>query len=321
MKGNPWFRIGHLKILDHLILGLAALGLEKEDPHHVSGRVEISPASSWTHLKEELTEGRTNGAFLPAPMAMDLFNKGLDIRLLMFVHRAGSLIVKHTHQDIKTISDFKGRTLLVPSRLSIQTMLLDRMLSAAGLSLGPMKKTNQKLRQGDVGFEAVPPAIMSDMLEQDSDGDIAGYAVAEPFARLSLITGSAQLLCTTASLWKNHPCCVFVLKQSVLNADMDAAAKLISLFIDTAEKITPDLNGTLMASAQAFLGQPPDMIRECLAHSGICFDPQLLMPDREALETIQSYMADTMGVLNEKADLSALIDPSIISTALSGNDL
>ncbi|MFH2091861.1 MAG: ABC transporter substrate-binding protein [Pseudomonadota bacterium] len=314
MKNNPCIRIGHLKIIDHLILGISDLCLKDAAVKHSAINLETHAMRSWDQVADSLISKQIDGAFIPAPIAMNLFAQGLDIRILMFVHRSGSLIVKSTRSQIKTIADFKNKTILVPSELSIQNMLLHRLLASAGLALGTHGHGNV-----DVFREVVPPWIMTEMLAHDQDNDIGGYAVAEPYASHGIRQGVAKKLCTSASLWKNHPCCVFVLKQSFIQDNPRLVQELISLFVQTGHQIENNNNDQIMNMAETFLESDQAMIRNMLMQTDICFNPDLLIPDMDALDIIQNYMADTMKVLNTKIDISRLVDPSFISNPIPGN--
>jgi len=130
-------RIGHLKIIDHLILGCSVSRLQSNgDPLHHS-TLESIPMNSWEQICEGLRQGDLHGAFITAPLAMDLFAAGLDISFLMFVHRSGSLMVKNRKARIKSLADLKKKTILIPHGLSVQHLLLHQLLTAAGLNLAP----------------------------------------------------------------------------------------------------------------------------------------------------------------------------------------
>ncbi len=107
MDNAPCIRIGHLKIVGHLILGITSLCIKNDTERLSAGTLETFAMNSWEQLTDSLVSGETNGAFMPAPLAMDLFSKGVDIKILMFTHRSGSLIVKKAGSDIRKISDFK----------------------------------------------------------------------------------------------------------------------------------------------------------------------------------------------------------------------
>ncbi|MBU2451828.1 MAG: ABC transporter substrate-binding protein, partial [Proteobacteria bacterium] len=218
MKDNPCIRIGHLKIVDHLILGIADLHLKNNETNLIHSTLEPVAMNGWDQVCDGLTQGDIHGAFITVPLAMDLFSSGLDIKLLMFTHRSGSIIVKHKAPGINRLADFKDKTVLIPSELCIQNMLLHRLLSSAQLTFNAHDDIS-----ADVVREVANPFLMTEMLMNDQDNDIAGFAVEEPFGSQAILTGVAAKVCTSESLWKNHPCCAFVLKTSFLEHHRKAA--------------------------------------------------------------------------------------------------
>lgn len=310
MEDNS-IRIGHLKIIDHLILGVCDLSLKKNKTRLFSTRLKTQAMRSWDQVTDSLVSGEIHGAFLPAPIAMTLFGQGLDIQILMFAHRSGSMLVKTPGPSADTLDGFKGKTILVPSALSVQTMLLHRFFSSAGISFGAHDNDG-----ADVVFEAVPPDLMIRMLAHDQDGDIAGFAVSEPFAGIGIQKGLVQRLCTSASLWKDHPCCVFAVHRDYIENNLEAVKELLSLFARTGRQIEDGLDDSILTLAREFLEQDTELIRQAVSRTGIRFAPDLLVPDIRALEIIQNYMADTMKVLKRKIDISLLANPSLFSNLL-----
>jgi len=311
MVDHPCIRIGHLKTFDHLILGIADLHLKKQFRTLTRSTFEPVAMNAWDQVCESLLNKEIDGAFIPAPLAMDLFASGLDIRLLMFTHRSGSVILKSKISGVKNISECNGKTVLVPSELSIQNMFLHKLLSSAELSFGTYDNLTV-----DVAREVVPPYLMAEMAADDDDHDIAGFAVEEPFGSEAEKKGAATKVCTTGSLWKNHPGCVFVLKTPFLENYPEAVKEIISLFVQTAQFIEENKNDELLSMAHLFLGQDKDIVRHILFETDLTFGKTLLVPDFEALNIIQAYMSGPMGVMNSKIDLNRLIDRSFIIATL-----
>lgn len=303
MEGKPCFRIGHMKIIDHLILGVADHYLKNNLSSLSSSHLETASMNTWNQVRGALSAGEINAAFLPVPIAMDLFSKDLDIKILMFVHRSGSMILKSNMAGIKSLSDFQGKTVLVPSELSIQNMLIHRLLSSAGLILG---RHDNSLSH--VYMEEAPPYLMSEMISLDKDRDIAGFSVAQPFASISVEKGLSKNLCPTSSLWKDHPCCVFVLKNSIIQDHPESVQELIALFLKIAQDIENREDDTTLEIASSFIQEKPELIRKMLFQTQISFAPDLLVPDIKILGMIQNYMTDTMNILKNKIDLSDIID-------------
>ena len=318
MKHNPCFNIGHLKIIDHLILAVAEHEKNEADIKFSNLDFKTFAMNSWDQVIDALYDNSINAAFIPAPIAMNLFASGFEIRLLMFTHRSGSAIVKNINTDTNQISDFKNKTILVPSELSIQNMLVHRFFSSANLKFGKHNDAD-----ADVKRETVSPFLMNEMLAQDSDDDIAGFAVAEPFAIKAVLDHIAVNVCTTHSLWKNHPCCVFVVKTSLIKNNYKSVQKIISLFVQTAKKIEKYKHNDkyndqeIFNLFQVFLDQKYKVVKTVLSQTDISFTPSLLIPDPDVLNLIQNYMANTMGVIKNKADIKKFIDSSFIKHHLA----
>lgn len=307
MREKPSIRIGHLKIVDHLILGLAGLGLETGKFHLDHSSLDLLSMNSWEQIREALISKEIDAAFITVPLAVDLFASGLDIRLLMFTHRSGSTIVKKAGATIKTIADFKEKTVLVPSELSIQNMLLHRLLSTVSLRLGPHNDKN-----ANVFYEVTPPFLMSEMLANDTDNDIAGFVMEEPYGSQAVLNGVAKKICASRDLWNNHPCCSFVVHASVLENNRAAIAEIIDLFLQIAKELEHPDNDGILSDAQRFLCQKKQVIQDILLDQSVRFDPALLIPDIKALNTIADYMKNSMNFLRYKVDMEKFVDDTFI---------
>jgi ABC-type nitrate/sulfonate/bicarbonate transport system substrate-binding protein len=122
-------------------------------------------------------------------------------------------------------------------------------------------------------------------------------------------------------LWKNHPGSVFVLKRSFIQKYPEAVQEMISLFVRTAGWIEENKNEALLSLARLFLGQDREMIRHILYKTDLTYDIPLLVPDPEALNIIQEYMAGAMGVMTVGIDVHRLIDSSFILETVSENHI
>ncbi len=320
MKDSLSIRIGHLKIIDHLILGIADLQLKSNEITLTHSNIEAFPMNSWNQVCDGLINKDIDGAFITVPMAMNLFAEGLDIKILMFAHRSGSVIVKNKAANIQNISDFKGRTVLIPSELSIQNMLLDKLFSSAGLKFGAHDD-----EEADVKREIANPFLMAEMLMNDEDGDIAGFGVEEPFGSCAIDKKIAAKICASDSLWKDHPCCVFVLSSSFIDKYPESVDEIVSTFAKTGQTIEQAIVQTIaqtgeelnkgekiISMAQQFLDQKKQIIQDILLKTDIHFNPSLLIPDIEILDIIQNYMTDSMHVLKSKIDINLFVDSSYI---------
>ncbi|MEE4362611.1 MAG: ABC transporter substrate-binding protein [Desulfotignum sp.] len=312
----PDICIGHLKIVDHLVLGMAAADHPGVDEHRPWRLVPV-PMNTWDEICDKLGNETIQGAFIPTPLALELFASGMDIRFLMFVHRSGSLLVKNRKAGIHSLADFNGKPVLVPSWFSIQAMLLHKLLGASGLVLGPHDQPGS-----DVFLETAPPYLMPKILlaENDMDEDdpaTGGFMAPEPFGSLAVTRGQADIVCTSDSLWKNHPCCGFVVTRHFLKTYPRIPKALVSLFFAAARHLEKKTILDQAALGAGFLAQDPVLVQAALARSRIGFTPERLVPDTDAIDRIQTYMVDAMGIMPKKIDQDIFVDKSWAENALS----
>ncbi|MBA3010737.1 MAG: ABC transporter substrate-binding protein [Proteobacteria bacterium] len=315
MGKTQTIRIGHLKIIDHLIMGDAVFRLGSDDASLQRAALENIPMNSWEQMVDSLRRGDISGAFITTPLAMDLFAAGLDIRLLMFVHRSGSVMVKNKKAGIKNLGDLKGKTVLIPHELSVQHLLLHKLLGAADLRLSP---PNAPCTTPDeIRIETASPFLVPQMLKTDEEMDIGACMVPEPYGSQAIAEGGADMFCTSDSLWKDHPCCGFVMQAGFCQSHGTAIQELVRLFLQSAQRLDSQTEDKILDCAQNFLGQKRDIARQALCNSGIDFNPQKLLPDKKKLDIIQTYMNKTMGIMPRTIDLDAFVNDAYAIKAVT----
>ncbi|MEH0018936.1 MAG: ABC transporter substrate-binding protein [Desulfobacter sp.] len=281
----------------------------------LSADIHTHAMNSWDQLTHALESGEVDGAFINTPLAMDLFDAGLDISLLMFTHRGGSQML--ANPQVSRMSEFSGKSILIPHPVSIQHMLMHQFLGAKGMVLG------SDARSCGVLAEPVPPGLMPEMMAQDHDGDIAACMTAEPFATLAADGASGRRLLSSQDLWQDHPCCGFVARESLVEPYYEEFDALVRLFVESATTLDrhitgeQQIDGATLELAARFLDRPEDATARLLETSGVCYTPELLIPEPGLLEIVQDYMSSTMGVLAGTTDLDAFINPAFVQNAVS----
>ncbi len=274
--------------------------------------------NSWEQIARGFESDEINAAFINIPLAMGLFEQGLDIVLLMFTHRRGSLMI--CPSGINQIPDFKGRSILIPHRLSVQHMLLHKFLDARGIELRNTWSAKA------VCAEPIPSVLMPEMTARDKTADIAGFVCEAPFATAELEQGNLRQVLATGDLWPDHPCSAFLVRRELLENQGKRIKNLVrSLFrsaatLDTIDQEEKNTKDDLMAQASSFLKQPRQTIAAAIEHSGISYAPERLVPDLTPLDIIQKYMGQTMGLISGNIDLKAFTRPEFARDALKEAD-
>lgn len=298
-------RIGHLNITDHLILGITRARFDKKLDEFKYLDLETVPMTGWPDLVQKLESDDLDGAFILAPSAMDLYRDGLPIRMVLLGHKTGSIFIKRSGAGIEKIEDFKGQTIIIPFQLSIHHMLVHQLLSEAGLTPGK-----------DVMFETLAPSQMPEALEYGEEDNLGGFIVAEPFGSVSLKAGHGEIFSLSKDLWPKHPCCVFVVKDNIVNSHPDALQELVNNLVKSGDIATNNVDEAAAIGA-GFLNQPADIIKGILTEPPDRIMTNELFPLIADFDKMQNYMADKMGVLKGKIDLDKFIDTKFAKEATS----
>lgn len=272
---------------------------------------------SWEQVELGFSSGDINAAFMDISQAMYLFDKGLAISMLMFTHRAGSRII--VPEQVQKLTDFKGKSVLIPHRLSVQHMLMHRLLNAGKIKIADSGKSTES-----VGIESVPCPLMPEMANADLDGDIAAFICPAPFDGGNVTKKGFRPLFVSRDLWRDHPGSVFVVHQDLLKTKGQNIALMVNCLIDSARRLdlymSSDTDKTGIESMSAsFLGLSADRMKKALKASGITYRPELLVPDMDILNIVSDYMRTIMAVIPTGTDFDGFIRPEYIRKALSEN--
>ena len=298
MSEKPILKAGHLRITDHLALGVTSAKLSKGIENFTHCGLQTVAMTGWNNIGEALTEGSIDIAFILAPYAMELFHSGQKISLIMLSHKSGSIIVTNNKAHIEKIEDFKGKTVLIPYHQSIHHMLFNKLLTEKGLKTGV---------GNDVVFEVVAPSQIPELIEWDEAGDIGGYIVAEPFGTQVIKAGQGTEFKLSKDIWPNHPCCVVVVRDEIKEKYPEAILEFCQSLVKSGLLIDqkPDTAAKIGAS---FLSQTYDIIYSVLTEPKDRVSTKELMPVLEDLDIIQNYLTKDISAMSGKIDLEKFVD-------------
>ena len=309
MAEKPMLKIGHLKITDHLILGVTDLKLKKGMEKFEHCDLQTVLKNGWNEVADALATKALDGALILAPTAMDLFKSGVDLKLLLLAHRSGSILVKNKRANIQKIEDFAGKTVLIPYQLSVHNMLFHRLLSEKGLKPGRAVE-----KDVDVTLEVVAPFQMPEALQYDEDGEIGGFIVAEPIGSQVIASGLGEEFYLSKDLWPAHPCCVFVMRSEIIEKHPEAVQELTNSFVKSGLAIDAQPDPAAAIGAQ-FLSQEKSVIHKVLTDPPDRIGTHELFPVLEDLDLIQKYMMDQMKIMTSLIDLNKFVDTRFAKVA------
>lgn len=310
--GKPVFHIAHIQITDHLTLGVAKhlVDTKKVSPKNFSSLQTIC-MTSWNPVQEALEKGTVDGALILAPIAMDLFAYNVPIKVVLLAHKNGSICVRKKKPVDSLATFFKGKTFCIPHELSIHHIISHMFMSELGLKAGIAGSL-----EGDFYYEVVPPIRMPEFLKMNPDA--SGFMVAEPIGTKAIAEGIADLLFLSSEVWQNHPCCVVALRTEIVEKYGEAVEEFVKLLTEAGEFITkrPERAaeiGVTFLDPQKTLGLKVPILKNVLTEAqGIKTDD--LIPDKEALGKMISYMGEKMGI-NIALSIDSFVDMNFSDTA------
>ncbi|MEW6428368.1 MAG: chemotaxis protein CheW [Thermodesulfobacteriota bacterium] len=312
-SGKVRLRAAHIQITDHIILGVLREQIEKGEvtPKHFELETQCMP--SWNPVSKALEDGTVDCAFVLAPIAMDLFHYKTPIKLVLFAHKNGSIFVRNAMGEYTDPYQnfFKGKSFLIPHKMSIHHMLTHMFFTRVGL-----KASLEKGSDVQVNLEIVPPVKMPEFLADNPNN--SGFLVAEPIGSKSVAAGIAKRQFLSSELWKDHPCCIVAMRDEFVAAHAEAVQEFTNLLVQAGLFVARQPAKAAETAVRFLdpggqLGLKVPVLEKVLSDPlGITTDD--LYPNVEDLERIQRYMHDEMHVGN-LIDLGSFVDPRFAEVA------
>ena len=263
--------VGYLPITDSAPLLVAhANGDYAQNGFNVNTPVQF-PA--WPALTEAFLAGQVDVVHLLMPLALNLkFGKNQDIKIVSWNHTNGSALT--VSKEINSISDLAGKTIAIPLEFSIHNVVLQQMIRANNLTA--IFDGEASVADSTVKLVNLPPAEMPAALAGKS---IQGFIVAEPFNALVETKGIGKILRFTGDVWKEHACCVTVVRGELVNDSPEIAQGLVNSVASAQLSISNDRTAASKTLANGYLPQGEEAISRALTVYGSEYDAIIKNPD------------------------------------------
>ncbi len=304
--GRPVLKVAHIQITDHLALGVLKHRIDTRELQPHSFSLQTQCMMSWNLVQDALERGKVDAAFILAPIAMDLFNYGVPIRLVLFAHRNGSIMVRNKAIEYRKPYQqfFKHKTFFIPHRMSIHNMLAFKYFSEMGLKPGVVGAGAVNMV-----FEVAAPVNMPAFLAETPNA--CGFMVAEPIGSRAIAAGIAEKQLISSEIWDQHPCCVVVFREDFIRRNTDAVHEFAQMLVDSGKFIekypqqSAEIATAFLDPAKA-IGLDPSLLLKVLTETnGITTNN--LYPVMEDLDVIQRFMKNNMNI-GSIIDLEKFVD-------------
>ncbi len=246
-------KVGGLPVTCNLTLPVACHALAnatKAGQSIVGSAAEYLRFTGWPELKESLITGRVKVAYFLAPLAMELAENNIPVKVVALGHRSGAVIMVKTDSPIKGMKDLKGMRIAIPSRFAVDHLFVRRMLKKNGMTAA------------DVQFVEMNPPDMPAALYA---GAVAAFATGEPFGAVAEMAGYARPLYMTRNEWPNYICCVLTVRQELIDEDRAQVQQLVNYVMSAgiwlqASQSNRNL-GAEVAAGPRYFNQKPEVLR------------------------------------------------------------
>jgi len=246
-------KVGGLPVTCNLTLPVACHALAnatKAGQSIVGSAAEYLKFTGWPELKESLISGRVKVAYFLAPLAMELAENGIPVKVVALGHRSGAVVMVKADAGIKSMKDLKGKRVAIPSRFAVDYLFVRRLLKQNGMSAS------------DVQFVEMNPPDMPAALYA---GAVAAFATGEPFGAVAEMAGYAKPLYMTRNEWPNYICCVLTVRQELIDEDRAQVQQLVNYVMSAgiwlqASQSNRNL-GAELAAGPRFFNQKPEVLR------------------------------------------------------------
>lgn len=253
--------------------------------------------SDWPSLAEDLGTGSLGAAFLLAPMAMSLKQRGVPVRIVYLGHRDGTALMAREGSGIRSPEDLRGKRILVPSRYSNQYIWIARMARQMGIPLAQLD------------LRDCPPPDMPAMLET---GAADAYAVGEPHAARTEIAGTGRVLALTKDDWPGFISCVLVVREDLIRNRRALVQELVDGIAGSGLWLDSDPRHRTEAAEVAgrqYFNQDPRLLAHVLSTPVDRVRYTRLSPYAADLDEIMELSVE-LGILREPIRFQDYCDPS-----------
>lgn len=257
--------------------------------------------NGFPEIKEMFLSGRLEATFILAPLAMQLREEGVAIKIVYLGHRDGTAMMVHKDSRIFDVRDLRGKKVAIPNRFSNQRIMLFRALKQRGMSLG------------DITLLEMPPPEMPVALQTRS---VDAITAGEPFMGQTELDGYGRVLYQAKDEWPGFISCVLAVREDLLKnpTQRGKVQELVDGIARSGQWLDTSMDHRMDAAqfvAKNYYNQDPRLLTFVLSKPPDRVKYSNLRLKRKDFEEIQQLGIES-GVLKGKAGFEDYCDPSLV---------
>lgn len=209
--------------------------------------------SGWPELKEAFMAGHVEAAYLLAPLAMDLADRGIPVRIVALGHRSGAVVMVRKNDPARNLADLRGRRVAIPSRFAVDHLFVRLLMKRFGLKDGDLKLV-------ELAPPEMPAALYADAID--------AYATGEPFGAQAEREGYARVLHWTRDDWPTYVCCVLAVRMDLVRNMRPLVQRLVDNVMSAGTWLEQNnanrIRAAHLAARSQFFNQDPKLLEYVL---------------------------------------------------------
>jgi len=250
-------------------------------------------------ILQQLTGGSVDIALAGVPPTIAAIEGDPTVKIVAAVQSNGSGIIVGKNSGITKVTDLKGKKIAIPSKGSIQDIMLRQLLAKNNIDYDK-----------DVTISAV---AVGNQIGAITAGTIDAAITWEPFVSTAVVTDSANVLVRSEDIWPNHPCCCISTSTKMINDNPDTLKAFFLAIKEANEYIAANPADAATIVAAAITGDTATV--ESMAMPHVSF---IVKPDETFLAGSETYAQQmkALGLIKNDHDRKDMFDLTIVNQTL-----
>ena len=244
--------------------------------------VELVQFNNGGDLMTAMASGKVDVGYVGISPVLSSVEKGVPVKIISAAQNEGSGIIISNNSNISSAADLSGKNIATPGEASIQYVLLNLYLKNNGLSMK------------DVNASAMKTPSINDAINTNT---IDAGVTFQPFVSTSEANGN-KVLATSNDILPNHPCCVVVASQSLIDKNPDLVRNIIDIHANATSYINNNVGNNSSAVVDLL---PSDIVsNKTVEEKSLASFPFLSGLNDTYISNVDSFMQleVDLGILN-----------------------
>ena len=240
--------------------------------------VELVQFNNGGDLMTAMASGEVDVGYVGISPVLSSVEKGVPVKIISAAQTEGSGIIVSNNSGIASASDLASKNIATPGEASIQYVLLNYYLKQNGLSIDQVNASAMKT-------PSINDAINTNTID-------AGVTF-QPFVSSSEAAGN-KVLVTSSEMLPNHPCCVVVASQDLIDKNPDAVKSIVEIHKNATDFINQNVESNVSAVVDLL---PEDIVSDKdVEASSLASFPFISGLDDQYKASVDSFMQLEIGL-------------------------